>query len=162
MLKAFGDTSRIVWVADSFEGLPKPDEESYPKDKGDQHHALEELAVSLETVKENFRRYDLLDDQVRFLKGWFRDTLPTAPIDRLAILRLDGDMYESTMDGLKNLYQKLSNGGFLIVDDYGAVPACREAVHDFRRDYGITDEIIRIDWGGVCWQKTAVASAAVQ
>lgn len=79
------------------------------------------LAVSLEAVQENFRKYDLLDDQVRFLKGWFKDTLPTAPIQKLAILRLDGDMYESTMDGLNNLYSKLSVGGFVIVDDYGAV-----------------------------------------
>lgn len=153
MLKAFGDARRTVWVADSFEGLPKPDEENYPKDRGDIHHTHKELAVSVETVKENFRKYGLLDDQVRFLKGWFKDTLPHAPIEKLAILRLDGDMYESTMDGLNHLYHKLSPGGFLIVDDYGAVPACKEAVHDFRRDHAITEEIIRIDWGGVYWQK---------
>lgn len=156
MLKAWGDTSRIVWVADSFEGLPEPDEHNYPKDKGDAHHTYGELAVPLQTVQENFRKYALLDNQVRFLKGWFKDTLPTAPIEKLAILRLDGDMYESTMDGLKNLYAKLSPGGFLIVDDYGAVPACKDAVHDFRRDNGISEEIIRIDWGGVYWQKKAV------
>ena len=156
MLKAWGDTSRIVWVADSFEGLPEPDGLNYPKDRGDTHHTYSELAVSLQTVQENFRKYALLDDQVRFLKGWFKDTLPTAPIEKLAILRLDGDMYESTMDGLKNLYAKLSRGGFLIVDDYGAVPACKDAVHDFRRDNKISEEIIEIDWGGVYWQKQAV------
>jgi O-methyltransferase len=162
MLKALGDTSRTVWVADSFAGLPAPDERSYPKDKGDIHHTHKELAVSLEAVQENFRKYDLLDDQVRFLKGWFKDTLPTAPIQKLAILRLDGDMYESTMDGLNNLYSKLSVGGFVIVDDYGAVPACREAVHDFRRDKLVTDEIIRIDWGGVFWQKTSTSSQSAR
>ena len=97
-----------------------------------------------------------MDDQVCFLKGWFKDTLPTAPIEKLAILRLDGDMYESTMDGLRSLYHKLSPGGFLIVDDYGAVDACREAVCDFRNEHGIDDEIVKIDWGGVYWQKTAV------
>ena len=156
MLKACGDTSRTVWVADSFEGLPEPDEQTYPKDKGDQHHTHRELAIRLETVKENFGKYDLLDDQVCFLKGWFKDTLPTAPIEKLAILRLDGDMYESTMDGLRSLYHKLSPGGFLIVDDYGAVDACREAVCDFRNEHGIDDEIVKIDWGGVYWQKTAV------
>lgn len=153
MLKAWGDTSRIVWVADSFEGLPEPDEHNYPKDKGDAHHTYSELAVSLQTVQENFRKYALMDDQVRFLKGWFKDTLPAAPIEKLAILRLDGDMYESTMDGLKNLYAKLSPGGFLIVDDYGAVPACKDAVHDFRKANGISEEIIQIDWGGIYWQK---------
>jgi len=157
ILKAFGDTSRVVWVADSFEGLPEPDENIYPKDKGDTHHTHKELAVSMESVEENFRKYGLLDDQVQFLKGWFRDTLPAAPIKKLAILRLDGDMYESTMDGLKHLYPKLSVGGYLIVDDYGAVPACKEAVHDFRQDHDINEEIVRIDWGGVYWQKIAAA-----
>ncbi len=156
MLKVYGDTSRKVWGADSFDGLPEPDEHTYPKDKGDQHHMYRELAVSLETVKENFRKYNLLDEQVCFLKGWFKDTLPTAPIDKLAVLRLDGDMYESTMDGLRSLYHKLSPGGFLIVDDYGAVDACRECVHDFRSEHRINDEIVRVDWGGVYWQKTAV------
>lgn len=155
MLMAYGETSRKVWVADSFEGLPAPDEKTYPKDMDDKHHTHSELAISIETVQDNFRKYGLLDDQVCFLKGWFKDTLPAAVIERLAILRLDGDMYESTMDGLRNLYHKLSPGGFLIVDDYGAVPACREAVLDFRSEHKINDEVIRIDWGGVYWQKTA-------
>ncbi|MEZ6127605.1 MAG: TylF/MycF family methyltransferase [Planctomycetaceae bacterium] len=157
MLKAWGNTSRKVWAADSFAGLPAPNEHEYPKDKGDQHHTFRELAISLETVQENFRKYGLLDEQVCFLKGWFKDTLPLAPIKELAILRLDGDMYESTMDGLRHLYPKLSPGGFLIVDDYGAVKACREAVHDYRTNHRIDEEIVTIDWGGVYWQK-AVAS----
>lgn len=153
MLKAFGDTTRTVWVADSFEGLPRPNAADYPEDEGDIHHTHPELAVDLETVKENFRRYNLLDDQVRFLKGWFKDTLPTAPIERLAILRLDGDMYESTIQALTSLYDKVSPGGFVIVDDYGAVEGCRTAVHDFRKSRQIEDPITQIDWGGVFWQK---------
>lgn len=68
------------------------------------------LSVSLEKIQDNFRRFGLLDDQVQFLKGWFEDTLPKAPIDRLAILRLDGDMYASTMDVLNALYYKVSKG----------------------------------------------------
>lgn len=80
---------------------------------------------SLEEVQENFRRYNLLDDQVQFLKGWFCDTLPTAPIEKLAVLRLDGDLYESIMDGLNALYDKVSPGGFIIVDDYGDFEPCR-------------------------------------
>jgi O-methyltransferase len=104
-------------------------------------------------VKENFRRYGLLDEQVRFLKGFFHDTLPGAPIERLAVIRLDGDMYESTMDGLVNLYPKLSPGGFIIVDDYGAVPACKQAVHDYRNAHGIEEEIVPIDWTGVFWRR---------
>jgi hypothetical protein len=153
VLKAYGVTDRCVWVADSFAGLPPPDAGKYPHDAGDRLHEARELAVSLEQVKANFDRYGLLDDQVRFLKGWFRDTLPTAPIERLAVLRLDGDMYQSTMDALANLYPKVSQGGYVIVDDYSAIPACRQAVHDYRSANGITEEIRDIDWTGIFWQK---------
>lgn len=153
VLKAYGVTDRYVWVADSFEGLPPPETGKYPHDAGDRLYEARELAVSAEEVKANFERYGLLDDQVRFLKGWFRDTLPAAPIERLAVLRLDGDMYESTMDTLVNLYPKLSQGGYAIVDDYGAIPACRQAVNDYRSANAITEKIRNIDWTGIFWQK---------
>jgi hypothetical protein len=153
VLKAYGVKDRRVWVADSFEGLPRPDPEKFPQDEGDEHHLYKQLAVSLEEVKLNFTLYGLLDDQVEFLKGWFRDTLPDAPIRSLAVLRLDGDMYESTMDALDNLYPKLSPGGYCIVDDYGAVPACKQAVHDYRNAHGINEEIIPIDWAGSFWRR---------
>jgi hypothetical protein len=153
VLRAYGITDRCVWVADSFEGLPPPDTGKYPYDASDTLHQASELAISLEEVKTNFESYALLDDQVRFLKGWFRDTLPVAPIERLAVLRLDGDMYESTMDALVNLYPKLSDKGYIIVDDYGCIPACRRAVQDYRSANGITEEIHDIDWTGVFWQK---------
>ena len=104
VLKAYADSERTVWVADSFEGLPKPDPEQYPADTNDLHWTFDELSISLEEVKENFSRYGLLDDQVRFLKGWFKDTLPSAPIEKLAILRIDADMYGSTMEALRYLY----------------------------------------------------------
>src|SRR5262245_31896942 len=120
ILAAHGVTDRSVWVADSFAGLPKPDAGKYPADAGDRHWTYDELAVSLQQVRANFGRYGLLDDQVRFLPGWFKDTLPSAPIEKLAVARLDGDMYESTMDALEALYPKLEPGGFLIMDDYGA------------------------------------------
>jgi O-methyltransferase len=94
ILSAYGDTARRVWVADSFQGWPKPDVHLYPADEGDQLWNFPELAVSLETVKSNFERYGLLDGQVCFLPGWFGETFPKAPIDRLAILRLDGGLYE--------------------------------------------------------------------
>jgi O-methyltransferase len=152
ILKVYGVTNRRVWVADSFAGLPLPDPEKYPADAGDDHHTYPMLAVSLEEVTANFEAYGVLDDQVRFLKGWFRDTLPSAPIEKLAVMRLDGDMYESTMDGLVNLYPKLSPGGFVIIDDYGAVPGCRKAVEDFRRTRGIKNKMEQIDLGGVFWQ----------
>jgi O-methyltransferase len=144
---------RKVWLADSFRGLPPPDAEKYPADKGADWHEPEYLAVSLEKVKEHFAKYGLLDDQVRFLEGWFKDTLPKAPIDRLAILRLDGDMYESTMDAISSLYPKLSKGGFLIIDDYGAVEACRKAIADYRAQHDINDAILQTDSHEFYWRK---------
>jgi len=153
ILAAHGVTDRKVWVADSFEGLP-PYDGRFDADAGDQHHTRDELAVSVDDVKENFQRYDLLDDQVQFLVGWFSETLPSAPIDHLSVLRLDGDMYASTTDALDSLYDKVSPGGFVIVDDYGAVPASARAIHDFRGSRGITDPLETIDWAGVYWRKS--------
>lgn len=158
-LRVHGDPRR-VWLADSFEGLPKPNTTDYPQDRGDALWSQSYLAVSMDQVKANFRKYNLLDDQVRFLKGFFSDTLPTAPIESLALMRLDGDMYESTIVALRSLYPKLSPGGFVIVDDYGMIPACDQAVHDFRREAGITEPLqtialIRGNPLGACWQKQA-------
>jgi O-methyltransferase len=153
VLAAHGITDRQVFAADSFEGLPKPDAERYPADSGDKHHTVRYLAASLEDVQENFRKYGLLDEQVTFLKGWFKDTLPAAPIERLAILRLDGDMYGSTMEALHSLYPRLSHGGFCIVDDY-ALPGCRQAVDDYRAQHRIGAEMKVADWTGRSWRKT--------
>ncbi len=153
VLAAHEATDRTVWVADSFEGLPKPDAEKYPADAKDVNYMADELAVPLEEVRANFERYGLLDDQVRFLKGWFRDTLPTLGDQSWAVIRLDGDLYESTMDGLRHLYPQLSIGGYLIIDDYG-FDNCREAVADYRREHGIEDEVVEIDWVGAYWRRT--------
>ncbi len=152
VIDAYGEDRR-VWVADSFEGLPKPNTDLYPEDAGDDLYSLEQLRISLEQVQSNFERFHLLDERVVFLKGWFKDTLPEAPIEKLAVLRLDGDMYESTMDGLVHLYPKLEPGGYLIVDDYGVIPACRKAVHDYRERHGIQEPIIDIDGSGHFWRK---------
>jgi hypothetical protein len=149
-----GVTDRTVWVADSFEGLPAPDAAKYPEDANDTHHKYDFLRVSKESVEANFNAYGLFDDKVKFLKGWFKDTLHKAPISQLAILRLDGDMYESTMDSLNALYAKLSVGGFVIVDDY-CIKNCAAAISDFRRQYDISDQIVEIDGTGVYWRRTA-------
>jgi len=153
LLQAYGDRSRVVWVADSFAGLPAPDGR-FRQDDGSPHwrsNAI--LGVPLAEVRENFARYGLLDEQVRFLPGWFKDTLPHAPIERLALLRLDGDLYSSTMDTLASLYPRLSPGGYAVIDDYGALPECRQAVEDYRRDQGISEPIQSIDWTGAFWRK---------
>jgi len=142
---------RNVWVVDSFQGCPKPNPELYPADLNDNHHSLQFLAVSREEVMSNFNRYGLLHPNVKFLPGWFKDTLP-GPIEKLAVLRLDGDLYESTWQCLKALYEKVSPGGYVIVDDYGCVPGCRQAVDNFREVRNIRNPIHQIDWTGIWWQ----------
>lgn len=159
VLQAHGVNDRNVWVADSFCGLPEPKAE-IAADSGDKHHTFAELAVSIEKVRSNFKKYGLLDGQVRFLQGWFSETLPHAPIEKLAVLRLDGDMYESTMDVLRNLYDKVSEGGFIIVDDFGAVQGCQTAILEFRANRKITDPIHPIDGYGVFWRKSASLQGA--
>lgn len=152
VLEAYGEGHRSVWVADSFAGLPPPNPELYPLDAGDMHYTYP-LAVSDDQVRENFRRYRLLDSRIKFLKGWFKDTLPGAPIEKLAVMRLDGDMYESTSDAIRALYPKLSIGGYCIVDDYLWHPPCAQAVEDYRREHGITETIHKVDFTGVYWRR---------
>lgn len=157
ILASYADTQRRVFVADSFAGLPPPSPEIYAADAGDTHHTHSQLAISRTDVEENFRRYDLLDEQVVFLEGWFKDTLPNAPIQKLAILRLDGDMYESTIQALDALYHKLSYGGFVVVDDYFLAP-CAQAVNEFRTREGITSPLIPIDGCAVWWRVSETAN----
>lgn len=156
LFKSYGIEDRKVWVADSFEGIPTVDDSSHPLDKDlNLHEANDVLGVSEETVRRNFELYGLLDDQVEFLPGWFKDTLPGAPIETLSVMRLDGDLYESTMDALNNLYPKLSVGGYVIIDDY-LIPACKEAVHDFRREHDLEgDPIEQIDHWSVYWRRSS-------
>ena len=146
--------NRKIYVADSFAGLPAPNAEQFPQDLGLTLHTMPELAISLDEVRANFDRYGLLDDQVVFVKGFFSDTLPALDAGPFALIRLDGDMYESTWVALECLYPRLSVGGFVIVDDFGAVEPCRKAVMDYRAKFGIEDNIHQIDWTGVWWQKT--------
>ena len=156
VLAAHGVSSRNVWLADSFRGLPAPDLDKYPADEGLDFSNNPVLAVGAEQVKANFSRYDLLDDRVQFLEGWFKDTLPAAPVAQLALIRLDGDLYESTIDAISALYPKLSIGGYLIVDDYNASGwdrACGQAIRDYRNEHHITEPIHEIDWTGVYWRR---------
>jgi Macrocin-O-methyltransferase (TylF) len=161
VLKAYGVTDRLVWVADSFEGLPKPDPVRFPLEAKVQsgpviQKAYHNLTVSIEEVIRNFKCYGLLDGQVKFLKGWFKDTLPTAPIKALSLLRLDGDFYESTRDALIHLYDRVSVGGYIIVDDYGedTWTYCRRAVDEFRMERHIDDPLIAVDSKCSYWRRT--------
>ncbi len=148
LLKEYAITGRKVWVADSFEGLPPPKD----PDDGWDLSKVEFLKVSLDRVKSNFARFGLLDEQVEFVKGWFCDTLPGASIDKLAVLRLDGDMYSSTMDSLQGVYHKVSKGGYVIVDDYYSWQSCKRAVTDFLEMHSLKPKIMAVDWSGVYWK----------
>lgn len=154
VLKARGVTDRKIYLADSFEGLPPPNDAEFPADEGSKYHTRGRLAVGVEYVQQTFEAYDLMDDQVEFVVGWFKDTLHKLDVPTFSLLRLDGDMYESTIQAIDALYPKLSPGGFIIVDDYGSIKACRKAITDYRSEHGITDQIYKIDHSGVWWQKT--------
>lgn len=149
---AHGEERRLTWLADSFEGLPEP---SLEQDRGYdfQETVHPWLAASLDAVKDNFRTYGLLSDEVRFLPGWFADSLPNAAVGPLAILRIDADLYLSTRQVLDGLYDKVQPGGFVIVDDYYAFPPCRAAVDEFRAEHSISEPITRVDWTGIFWCK---------
>ena len=154
VLQVYGITDRHVWIADSFKGVPPPNAETYPADRESTYHTFFDLSVPVDTVRRNIDKYGLLDGQIVFLEGWFKDTLPTAPIERLAVLRLDGDLYESTIVALNALYDKVSVGGYVIVDDYHVVAGCRKAISDFLAERGIAPDLLEIDGVGVFWQKT--------
>lgn len=155
-MRAYLDTyqskEREVWLADSFEGVPESTlRQDKPTDLSKK--AYPGLAIPKEDVINNFKKYEVSLEHVRFLEGWFKDTLPHAPIDQLSLLRLDGDLYESTMDVLQSLYHKLSPGGFIIIDDYKALPQCEQAVEEFRSQNMITEPIQKIDTMAVFWRK---------
>jgi O-methyltransferase len=155
-LMAGGDTTRTVWLADSFQGLPKPDVSQFPADSGDVLHTWGGLSVGADQVRHNFERYGVFDDRVKFLVGWFKDTLPSAPIEALSVMRLDGDMYESTWQAIEALYPKLSPGGFCIIDDFGSHGSqAGQAVHDYRKAHNITETIEDIDGYGAFWRRSS-------
>jgi Macrocin-O-methyltransferase (TylF) len=170
LLKAYAVRDRLVWVADSFCGFPPPAEispRSYTSaelrtainriDAGDPDWktALETLQAGTteEDVKTNFERYGLLDDQVRFLPGFFSDTLPSVPVKKLAILRADGDLYDSTYQILESLYPRVSPRGYVIIDDYYTFSECRQAVHDYLSAVRRNVTLVDIDADAVFWKK---------
>jgi O-methyltransferase len=151
-LDSLGADERTVWVADSFQGLPAPDAGAFPEDRLLDLSGVGFLAVPLEDVRRYFARFGC-EQGVEFVEGYFKETLPTLRGRRWSVVRLDGDTYEATRVGLDSLYPGLSAGGYLIVDDYGLIPECHAAVHDFRREHEITEPIEKIDFNGIRWRK---------
>jgi O-methyltransferase len=113
--KLFNDKN--IWVCDSYEGCQDPSQGNYQY--AGERHSLGMYAVSLEEVKNNFKSFNALDkSRVKFLKGWVKDTLPTANIDQISLLRIDVDSYSATLEVLDELYDKVVKGGYIIFDDF--------------------------------------------
>jgi Macrocin-O-methyltransferase (TylF) len=147
-LDCLGD-ERTVWVADSFQGFPDDDA---PDDGGVDLRAFDFLAVPVEEVRESFARLGC-ERGVRFVPGFFEQTLPALARRRWAIVRLDADSYEATALALRCLYPGLAVGGHLIVDDYGSFEGCRRAVDEFRAEHGIAEPIDKVDSTCVRWRR---------
>lgn len=151
VLAALDCTGRKLWVADSFAGLPPstagPDQ-GYEMDAG----RFPVLSVPLDEVRDLFERYELLDQQVEFLVGWFADSLAHSPPGPLALLHVDADLYQSTLDVLNHCHERVTPGGFVVIDDYGILPPCREAVDEFLSVRGLAVDLIPIGEHAVCWR----------
>jgi O-methyltransferase len=151
---AHGEPERKTYLVDSFQGVP-PSDQARDAEYGlhFEEARLPWLACGEEAVREHFSRYDLLDSNVQFVKGWLAESLPGATIGPLALLRIDVDLYSSTFECLDLLYDKVVPGGFVIVDDYGFLRCCRDAVDEFRARRGVTEPIRWVDGSGIYWRK---------
>ena len=158
-------THRYTYLFDSFRGMPEPgpnDDPSVidaPEGKfGGKAIPMGADAVSMGEVADLlFRKLKLAPTVVKLVEGWFQDTVPRAGrwIGPIAILRLDGDNYESTKVCFEHLYGNVVVGGYVIIDDFGSKPGCRLAVDEFRTANGISDELRRIDSTGVFFKKSS-------
>jgi hypothetical protein len=172
VLKAYDVTDRRVFVADSFGSFPRSAEsgitrrsysspvwrqmgEAYQREPAAFERMAGELraGTSYDEVRDTFARYGMLDDQVCFLPGWFSETLRTAPIAALGLLRIDADLYDSTREALIRLYPKVSPGGYTVVDDYHTFAECREAVDEYLA--GQQSIELRVVDEAVYWRKPA-------
>jgi hypothetical protein len=147
---------RNLYLADSFEGLPKPETSADMNDPMVQQGLFHAPYLAF---LENFIYLRLLDTSVYILKGWFSVTLPSLKDKTFSFLRLDGDMYISTMDALVNLYPILNIGGYIYIDDYGSFVSCKTAVDEYRGLHNITEPFFFVPEGenpaeAIWWQKT--------
>ncbi len=158
-LDSLGADDRTLWVADSFRGLPPPDGRRFPTDRELDLSSMDYLSAPVAEVKSNFARFGL-GEGVRYVEGFFADTLPRLRGTRWSLARLDGDSYEATWLGLEALYPGLSAGGYVIVDDYLLIEECRRAVDDYRREHGIVEPIEEIDWNSIRWRRETANESA--
>ena len=155
--------ARRMWLFDSFDGLPSPTSEDYSQDQASTGKHIRPLVRgSCCGTKDQveallFSRFGFSRDSISLVQGWFQDTLPVCKeqLDRIALLRIDGDWYESTLCCLENLYGNVSPGGCVIIDDYGVCFGCKRAVHEFFAKRGLRPRLIPDRRGGVRFSKGA-------
>ena len=98
------------------------------------------------------RRYNLA--HFLMIAGWFDETLETADLQTIALLHIDADWYASVKIVLEAFYDKVVEGGFVVLDDYWRWPGCREAVTDYLREHQIQGVVLKqVDLHGVYFQK---------
>lgn len=141
---------RQYYLFDSFEGLPEAKEidgEAAIKWQSDKEGPLYHDNCKAEIDYATQAMADSGAKNYQLIKGWFSDTLPEFSLnnEKIAILRLDGDWYESTMECLTFLYPKVSKGGIIILDDYYSWDGCSKAVHDYLSTHKLADKIYQID-----------------
>eukprot|EP01038_Epipyxis_sp_PR26KG_P007859 gene7859-10668_t len=157
VMRAHNQGYRTSYVCDSFSGLPPSDHSKFGKDETVDFDHVPYLEVHDELVADNFHQLNLLDSNTVFvILGFFNNTLPVLrnQIKKLAVLRFDGDMYQSAVDVLYNLYDKVSVGGYVIIDDWFGF-ASRTACEHFFEVHHIKPVIKEIDSLSVYWKKTS-------
>lgn len=145
ILMKYDKCDKKLWVFDSFEGLPALEKEDSLTDakKG-------AFLVSKKEFINNMKLLNAWDDKkIVVTKGWFKDTCPTSPVQKIALLRLDGDLFASTWDAIDALYERVVPGGFIYVDDFGSFPGCRKAINKYRTMHEIFEPLhlsAFLDW----------------
>lgn len=155
-LKNLNNKTRDFYLYDTYEGMTAPtvndttfEGKSAKKAFVEKDEFWDHIACysSLQEVKENIATCDYPIEKIKFIKGKVEDTIPVISIpDKIAILRLDTDFYESTKHELEQLYPLLEKGGILIIDDYGHWAGCKKAVDEYFEKNNIQIFLSRIDY----------------
>jgi len=160
VLMEYDECNRKFFAFDSFQGLPQLDRaDTATGQVYERGHGLPgDFAASREDFEANLKHLSAWDDRIRVTKGWFNESIPTVSIEKIAFLRLDGDLYASTITVLRLLYHRVMSGGIVYVDDYGSFAGCKAAVDEFRSEHGIESPMHEVDEGGrrfeaVWWRK---------
>ncbi|MFO0700112.1 MAG: TylF/MycF/NovP-related O-methyltransferase [Nitrospira sp.] len=162
---AFGRVERPVYMLDSFQGLPPVTAKDGPlasqwQQGGDPQNFLNNCRAAREELDHALARMDFVPGEYKIVEGWFEQTVPRVAEEispnSIALLRLDGDWYDSTRCCLDALMPMVSEGGVVIIDDYYAWDGCARAVHDYLSSCDVAYRIRSIpQWYGAYFIKKA-------